>query len=70
MSKQRAAKTYCVFGIHGNGRRDFADGNLSKRRAEEVRASLLAKYPAVLIQEERRPGRGPSQMGDPLPYPD
>jgi hypothetical protein len=70
MSHQRSVKTYRVVGIQSDGRRDFMDGSLSKFKAEEVRDSLLAKFPAVLIEEERRPGRGPSQNGDALPYPD
>jgi len=70
MSKQRSVKTYRVVGINNNGRRDHVDANLSKLRAEEVRASVLATFSEVLIQEERRPGRGPSQTGDSLPFPE
>ncbi len=70
MSNERSVKTYRVVGIQSNGRRDFIDGNLSMFNADAVRNSLLAKFPEVLIEEERRPGRGPSQTGDSLPYPE
>jgi hypothetical protein len=70
MSNQRSVKTYRVVGIQSNGRRAYIDGQLSKFKADAVRNSLLTKFPEVLIEEERRSGRGPSQIGDALPYPD
>jgi hypothetical protein len=70
MSHQRPAKTYRVIGMHRNGRRDYIDGQLSKFKADAVRNSQLATFAEVLIEEERRPGRGPSQTGDALPYPE
>lgn len=66
-SKQRPPKTYRVVGILTNGTRDYIQGQLSKVVAEAIRASQLARFAEVLIEEERRPGRGPSQTGDALP---
>ena len=67
MSTQRPPKTYRVVGILSNGTRDYIQGQLSKVVAEAVQASQLARFAEVLIEEERRPGRGPSQTRDARP---
>ncbi len=70
MSKLRSDKAYRVVVIQGNGRRDIVDAQLTRVKADAVRNSLLAMFPEVLVQEERRSGCGPSQIGDTLPYPE